>query len=72
VDLDALVAKTVDYSAAEIAEICRLGGLIALREVDFKRANPIHHEHLLAALQESEEKRGGSTRFVKSILGFTA
>lgn len=71
VDLDALVEKTVDHSGAEIAEICRLAGLISLREVvpPFSRVNPIRQEHLLAALKESEEKHG-STRFVKHELGF--
>jgi transitional endoplasmic reticulum ATPase len=65
VDLDDFVARTDEYSGAEIAEICRLAGLIALREVAFSRTTLICQGHLLAALTENEQKRGreGSTRF---------
>ncbi len=65
VGVDALVEKTDGLSGAQVAEICRLGGLIALREVNFERVNEIHQEHLLVALKEIEENRGsdGSTRF---------
>jgi transitional endoplasmic reticulum ATPase len=69
VDLDALVGSTEGYSGAEIAEICRLAGLIALREKQFKEVNPISQRHLLEALKEAGEKHG-STRFVKRRLGF--
>jgi transitional endoplasmic reticulum ATPase len=69
VDLDALVQKSEGLSGAEIAEICRLAALLALREVGFARANPVSQAHLLSALLESEEKRGrdGSTRFSKRV-----
>jgi transitional endoplasmic reticulum ATPase len=69
VDIDVLVAKTEGFSGAEIAEVCRLAALFALREVNFAQENPVSQEHLLSALLESEEKRGrdGSTRFSKRV-----
>ncbi|MGA9115701.1 MAG: AAA family ATPase [Bacteroidota bacterium] len=69
VDLEALVEQTDTYSGAALAEICRLAGLIALREKEPMEVNPIRQEHLLAALKESAE-RDGSTRFVKHRIGF--
>jgi len=68
VNLDALVEMTAEQSGAEVAEICRLAGLIAVREKDFQEPVPIRQGHLLAALKESEAKHG-STRFVKHTSG---
>ncbi len=72
VQLEELVEKTAEKSGADISEICRLAGLTSLREVNFEHINPIKQKHLLAALQETDDKResSGSTRFVKRKLGF--
>lgn len=58
VNLKELVEKTDGFSGAEIAEICRLSGLKALREVDFKKANSIKMNHLLSSIDEILERKG--------------
>ena len=61
VDFRAIVKKTEGFSGAEIAEVCRLAGLKALRDVKFERANFIKMEHLSDAINDIIEKKAEAT-----------
>jgi len=58
VDLSDLAARTEGYSGAEIAEICRLAALHALREVGFAAQGVrVDKGHFLQAIAEVEQTR---------------
>jgi transitional endoplasmic reticulum ATPase len=57
VDMDDIVKKTEGFSGAEIAEACRLAGLRALREVDFKMVNKIRMKHFRTAIVDIQQRR---------------
>ena len=57
VKIKELIKKTEGFSGAEIAEVCRLAGLKALRAVNFERATSINSSHLFAAIEERRQKK---------------
>jgi transitional endoplasmic reticulum ATPase len=60
VNIEEVVENTEGLSGAEVAEVCRLAGLQALREVGFKEANKITMRHLLSAIESLANKRKGN------------
>ncbi|MBM3284437.1 MAG: AAA family ATPase [Candidatus Aminicenantes bacterium] len=56
VSVGQMARRTDGFSGAEIAEVCRLAGLKALREVDFKEPNLIRGRHLDSAIEEVKKR----------------